>query len=139
VTLDDVVVGGLPVPAWLRQVAVQHAVQLQDRAFGERHVPAALMDQTEGIAVAHHLLLGTAVRRSIPEHQRLEPMCRDDHALQAVRRPGRLDHGHLPEIAQDPRRLRHEELLLSPILTKGAQGRQLLRVEAQCGEVVWRE
>ena len=69
VTLDDVIVAGLPVPAWLRHVAVQHAVQLQDRALGKRHLLAALMDQTEGIAIACHLLFGTALRRGILEHQ----------------------------------------------------------------------
>ena len=92
-----------------------------------------------GIAVACHLLLGTTLRRGILEHQRLEPVRGDDHAFQAVRRLGGLDHCHLPQVAQDLRRLRHEELLLAPVLTQGAQGRQLLRVEAQLGEVVWRE
>ena len=66
-------------------------------------------------------------------------MSRDDDALQAVRRCGGLDDGDLPQVAQTLWRLRHEELLLAPALTQGAQGRQLLRVEAQLGEVVWRE
>jgi hypothetical protein len=45
----------------------------------------------------------------------------------------------LTQVAQDLGRLRHKELLLAPVFTEGAQRRQLLRVEAQLGEVFWRE
>ena len=97
------------------------------------------MDQAQGIAITCHFLLGPALWRGIFQHQRLEPMSRDDHALQPVGRLGGLNHSNLPQVTQDLRRLRHEKLLLTPVFTQGAQRRQLLSVEAQLGEVVWRE
>jgi hypothetical protein len=84
VPFNDVGVGGLPVPAGLRHIAVQDAVQLEHRAFGERHLVAAFMDQTQRVAVVGHLLLGTALGRGVLQHQRFQPSSCDDHPSESV-------------------------------------------------------
>ena len=47
--------------------------------------------------------------------------------------------GHLAQIAQDLGRLGHKKLLLPPVFAQRAQRRQLLRAEAQPGELFRRE
>jgi hypothetical protein len=119
VALDNVVIGGFPMPARLRHVAVQDAVQLQDGALREGHVLPAFVDQTQRIAVAGHFLLRSALGRGVLEYQRLESVGSHHHTFKAIGGFGRLDNCHLAKIAQDLGRLRDIELLLAPILTQG--------------------
>ncbi|MNN63697.1 hypothetical protein D3C81_1790910 [compost metagenome] len=95
VTLDDVVIGGLPASARLRHVAIQQGVQLQHHAFAEGHVCSGLVDQRQSITVAGDLLFGTTLWRCVADDQRLQPRGCDDNAFQPVGRLGGFDYRDL--------------------------------------------
>lgn len=92
----------------------------QNHALGERHLVTAFVDQSQRVAVARNLLLGAALGCGVSEHQRFQPRCCDHDPFETVGRLGRLDHGHLPQVAQHFGRLGDVQALFAPVLPKSA-------------------
>ena len=63
----------------------------------------------------------------------------DHHTFQAIGRLSGLHHCHLPQVAQNLRRLGDVELLLATVLAQSAQRCRLPGIKAQLDEVVGQE